>query len=388
MIKCSIVVFIIFVISSLIAPLSFAAGTTPTPANTPTPVPTAIPKAPPAPIETYETAKVLSVLAQGIKTVQGQKSPYQKLQLQVLNGSDKGKTMTLTYGDLVELRPEQEVSQGATVVLMKSVTGQKTSYEIVDTYRLNNLYPIAILFLVVVLLVTRLKGLGAVIGLGISLSIIVFFIVPQILAGRDPLLASIVGGMFIMIATMYLAHGFSQKTNIALISTSISLVLTGVLSYAAVHLTFLTGLGSEDAASLQFGQTGNINFQGLLLGGIIIGSLGVLEDITTGLAASIQELTRANSRLKFRELISAGLRIGSEHIAALVNTLVLAYAGVALPIFLFVVIDPGNQPLWYIINSDYIMEEIVRTLAGSIGLILSVPLTAIFAAWAFHQKTR
>ncbi|HSX09414.1 MAG TPA: YibE/F family protein, partial [Candidatus Saccharimonadales bacterium] len=251
-----------------------------------------------------------------------------------------------------------------------------------------NLYPIIALFLIVVLIVTRLKGLGAVVGLGISLAVIIFFVVPQILAGQDPLLASIVGALIIMVATMYLAHGFSQKTNIALISTSLALVLTGILSYVAVHLTSLTGLGSEDAATLQFGQTASINFQGLLLGGIIIGSLGVLEDITTGLAASIQELSKANSKLKFGQLVGSGLRIGSEHIAALVNTIVLAYAGVGLPIFLFIVINPNHQPLWYIINSELIMEEIVRTLAGSIGLILSVPLTAIFAAWAFQQKGR
>ncbi len=380
MTRIGLVALIFTILSTVLAPFSFAATTTPTPTLTP--------KAPATPTETYETAKVLAVLAQGDKTMGEKKVPYQKLQLQILDGVDNGKTVTLTYGDLVELRPEQEVSSGATVVLMKSVTQGKSTYEVVDTYRINNLYPIALLFLLIVLLVTRLRGLGSLLGLGISLTIIIAFIVPQILAGQDPLLASIVGSLFIMIATMYLAHGFSQKTNIALIATSISLVLTGVLAYTAVHFTFLTGLGSEDAASLQFGQTGTINFQGLLLGGIIIGSLGVLEDITTGLAASIQELTRANSRLKFRELIASGMRIGSEHIAALVNTLVLAYAGVGLPIFLFVVINPSHQPLWYIINSEYIMEEIVRTLAGSIGLILSVPLTALFAAWAFHQKTR
>jgi len=350
--------------------------------------PTPLPKAPQAPVESYETASVVKILEQGVKVSQGTKNPYQKLQLQILDSGDKGKTITLVYGGVVSLNASQEVSTGQTVVLMKSVIPQQTTYQIVDTYRLNNLYPIAAIFLIIVLLVTRLKGLGAVVGLCISLAIIIGFVVPQILAGQDPLLASIVGSMFIMVATMYLAHGFSQKTNIALISTSLALVLTGILSYVAVQMTFLTGLGSEDAATLQFGQTATINFQGLLLGGIIIGSLGVLEDITTGLAASIQEIAKANNKLKFRELVSSGLRIGSEHIAALVNTIVLAYAGVGLPIFLFIVINPSHQPLWYIINSELIMEEIVRTLAGSIGLILSVPLTAVFAAWAFQQKSR
>jgi len=379
MLKNGIFMLIFIVASAAFAPLSFAQAT---PSSTPHQ------KKPIVPIETYATAKVLSVLAQGEKTIAGQKYPYQKLQLQILDGSDHGKTMIITYGDLAAITISQEVLQGQTIILMKNTTPQRTIYEIVDTYRLNHLYPFAIAFLVIVLLITRLKGLGAIIGLGISLLVITAFIVPQILAGQDPLLASIVGAMFIMVVTMYLAHGFSQKTNIALISTSLSLVLTGILSYTAVHFTSLTGLGSEDVTSLLFGQTSNINFQGLLLGGIIIGSLGVLEDITTGLAASIQELSQANSRLKFRELVESGLRIGSEHIAALVNTLVLAYAGVGLPLFLFIILNPNHQPLWFILNSELIMEEIIRTLSGSIGLMLSVPLTAVFAAWAFQQKSR
>lgn len=380
MVKKSIFLFILFILSIFFTPQSFA--------QTATPKPTPVPKAPAVPVENYATAKVINILSQGEKMIDGEKHPYQKVQLQILDGSDAGETLTLTYGDVVTLREEQKVSLRQTVVIMKSTTPQQTTYAIIDNYRLNQLIPLAILFLAIVLLVSRLKGLGALIGLSISLVVITAFVVPQILAGQDPLLASIVGSMIIMVATMYLAHGFSQKTNIALISTSLSLVLTGVLAYIFVNLTFLSGLGSEDAASLQFGQTSVINFQGLLLGGIIIGSLGVLEDITTGLAASIQELSRANSRLKFHELVSSGMRIGSEHIAALVNTLVLAYAGVGLPLFLFIVLNPNHQPLWLIINNEQLMEEIVRTLSGSIGLILSVPLTAVFAAWAFHQKGR
>jgi uncharacterized membrane protein len=378
MLKKTIFIAILFFLSAILAPVSFAKGPKPTP----------LPKAPPTPVSIYETAKVTTILSQGEKTLEGQKHPFQKLQVIIISGPDQGKSLTVNYGDLVTLTQSEEVTQGQTVVLMKSTTLQQTTYQIVDNYRLYALYPIVILFLVVVLLVSRLKGLGAVVGLCISLTVIIAFIVPQILAGQDPLLASIVGSMIIMVATMYLAHGFSQKTNIALISTSLSLVLTGILSYVAVHLTSLNGLGSEDVQNLQFGQTSNINFQGLLLGGIIIGSLGILEDITTGLAASIQELSRANNKLSFGQLVGSGMRIGSEHIAALVNTIVLAYAGVGLPIFLFLVINPNHSPLWFIINSEQIMEEIVRTLAGGIGLIMAVPLTAVFAAWAFQQKSR
>ncbi len=375
--KTIFITVIIFILSVAFTSLGFAKTATPT----------AIPQAPSTPIQSYETAKVVSILAQGEKTVGAQKLPFQKLQLQILDESDKGKTLMFTYGDLVSIKTSQEVSQGQVIVLLKSVTPQQTTYNIADDYRLSNLYPLAILFLVIVLLVTRFKGLGAIVGLGISLSVIIAFVIPQLLAGQDPLLTSIIGAMFIMVATMYLAHGFSHKTNIALIATSLSLVLTGVLSYEAIHFTFLTGLGSGDASNLLIGPASNIDFQGLFLGGIIIGSLGVLEDITTGLAISIQELSLVNSKLTFRELFDSGLRIGSEHVAALVNTIVLAYAGVGLPILLFMVLNPNHEPLWVMLNSEIIMEEMVRTLAGSIGLVLAVPMTALFAAWAFKQKS-
>ncbi len=349
-------------------------------AQTPAPNPAITPK------EEVSKAKILRIINEGEKNISGQKHPYQKIELQILDGPEKDKKVTITHGDQTTLRKEQKVNPGQTIILLKTTSQQRTTYAVIDKYRLDKLVPLVILFLAVVLLISRLKGLGALVGLAVSFAVIIHFIVPSILAGEDPLVTSIIGSFFIMVTTIYVAHGFSQKTHIALLATSIALILTGLLSYLFVNLTFLTGLGSEDATSLQFGQTGMINFQGLLLGGIIIGSLGALDDITTGLSASIQELTKANPNLTFRHLVSSGMKIGSEHIASLVNTLALAYAGAGLPLFLFIVLNPTNQPLWLILNSELLVEEIVRTLAGSIGLILAVPLTAILAAWAFQKK--
>jgi len=338
------------------------------------------------PKEEPSKAKVLKILEDTTRDEMGEKHPFQKVSVQILDGSEKGKTLTINYGDQTTIRLGQKVHEGQTVVLLKTITGATITYQIIDIYRLNNLLPFLILFLAVVLLVSRLKGLGALVGLIISFIIIIKFIVPTILSGEDPLLTSIVGSFFIMVITMYVAHGFSKKTHIALFATTFALILSGALAYISVTFTFLSGLGSEDAASLLYGPTQNINFQGLLLGGIIIGSLGVLNDITIGLSVAMHELALANPKFTFRELFNGGLRIGSEHIAALVNTLALAYAGAGLPIFIYLVLNPTKQPLWLILNSELLAEEIVRTLAGSIGLILAVPLTAVFAALAFQQK--
>ncbi len=339
------------------------------------------------PKEEVSKAKVLKVLEEGQKDIGGQKQLYQKVEIQFLDGAEKDKKLTITHGDITTIREEQKVKQDQTVVVLKTSSPQTTLYQIVDTYRLTSLIPIVVFFLLLVIAISRWKGLGSLIGLAISFLVIVNFIVPNILAGDDPLTTSIVGSLFIMVTTIYISHGFNQKTHIALMATCISLVLTGVLAYIFVNATSLTGLGSEDATSLIYGPTSNINFQGLLLGGIIIGTLGVLDDITTGLSSAMQELARANPKFQFKQLFGSGLRIGSDHIASLVNTLALAYAGAGLPLFLFIVLNPSNQPLWFILNSEMLVEEIIRTLAGSIGLILAVPLTAILAAWAFQRKT-
>lgn len=337
--------------------------------------------------DTVYKAEVLDITAEGETFIDdATEQPYQTVVVQLLDGDD-GKKITIEHGKTSTIRASQKVSIGEKVVILQMKTPQGTQYQIIDKYRLDMLYPILFIFCALILFLSRWKGLGALVGLGISILVIMTFIVPQILQGRDPVVISIIGSLFIMATTIYLAHGFSHKTHIALVSTFLSLVLTAVLASLFVAITKLSGLGSDDATSLLVGQTAMINFQGLLLGGIIIGALGVLDDITTSLSAVIEELKKANPSYTFRQLVTSGLRVGSEHISSLVNTLVLAYAGVGLPIFLFLLLNPLGYPLWAILNSELMMEEIVRTLAGSFGLILSVPITTILGAWLLsHQE--
>lgn len=331
-------------------------------------------------------AEVINITSSGETVIENKHLPYQVVKVKILDGKDKGKEVIVEHGKLSTIRDDQKVRLGEKVVLLRIHAPGGQEYQIVDKYRLDMLWPIIGVFFVLVLILSRLKGLGSIAGLFISLAVILLFIVPRILAGDDPLFISIAGSLFIMVTTIYLAHGFSRKTHIAIISTFISLVLTGFIAYFFVNLAKLSGLGGDDATTLAFGQTGNINFKGLLLGGIIIGTLGVLDDVTTGLSASIEEIRKANSKYTFMQLVKSGLRVGSEHIASLVNTLVLAYAGAGLPLFLFLILNPLGHPLWTILNSEIIFEEIVRTIAGSIGILLAVPITTLLAAYIFTQN--
>jgi len=344
---------------------------------------------PETPKENLYKAKVLEVVSEGETGAGEFKNKYQDLRLELLEGPDKGRIIVLTHGDLVTLNESLTVKKGDKVVLLEfSRPDGSTEYIITDKYRLDTLLYIAVLFILTVLFIARWKGIGSLIGLGISFVVIIKFIIPQILEGRDPLLVSILGASAIMISTLYLAHGFCKKTSIALLSTLLTFVFIGILSVLFVSIARLSGLGSEEAYSLQYGFGNEINFKGLFLGGILIGALGVLDDVTTSITTAIFEVAKNHKNISFGSLFKSGMEIGREHIASLVNTLVLAYAGASLPIFLFIVINPAKNPMWSILNSELIAEEIVRVFAGSFGLVLAVPLTALLASYVAFRVTK
>lgn len=341
------------------------------------------------PKENLYKAKVLEVVSEGETGTGEFKNKYQDLRLELLDGPDKGKLVVLTHGNLITLNESLTVKKGDKVVLLKFSRPDGTSeYIVTDKYRLDTLLYISVLFILTVLFIARWKGIGSLIGLGISFVVIIYFIIPQILDGRDPLLISIIGASVIMITTLYLAHGFSKKTSIALLSTLLTFIFIGILSVIFVSIARLSGLGSEEAYSLQYGFGNDINFKGLFLGGILIGALGVLDDVTTSLTTAIFEIAKNHKNISFKSLFKSGMEIGREHIASLVNTLVLAYAGASLPIFLFIVINPAKNPMWSILNSELIAEEIVRVFAGSFGLILAVPMTAILASYVAFRVSK
>lgn len=340
------------------------------------------------PKQEFLKAEVISIEEEGVKEQYGFKSIYQNLKLKLLDGGNSGQVITLDHGKEVNISPNQKVSKGETVILSKITDLQSNeNYFIADKYRLNYIPYLLISFVLLVVVVAGKKGLGSLIGLGVSLAVIAAWIVPSILKGQDPLMISIIGSLVILFVTTYLAHGVSKQTTIALVSTFISLMVTAFLSILLVSLTKLAGLGDEDAYILQLGiTTQGINLQGLLLGGIIIGTLGALNDITTTQAATVFEIAKENTAIKFSKLVKKGFLIGREHIVSMVNTLVLAYAGASLVVIIFFVLNPAKHPYWVILNSETIFDEIVRTVTGSVGLILAVPLVTVLSAWYITKK--
>ena len=255
--------------------------------------------------------------------------------------------------------------------------GQPTFYNIRDLERGRPMLALAALFMLAVIAFGRWQGVRSLVGLACSFAVIVGFVVPAILRGHGPVPVALVGAMAIMLVSLYLSHGFGPKTTAAVVGTALALGLTAALTAGFVDLAALTGLTSEEARSASF-QVGGISLRGLLLAGIVIGGLGVLDDVTVSQASLVFELRRANPAAGFAELTRGALSVGRDHISATVNTLFLAYAGASLP--LLVLFVSGGNALGTVATAEAVAVEIVRTLCGSVGLIAAVPLTTLLAA--------
>ena len=339
------------------------------------------------PKEEYFKASVISIVDEGQRDMQGYKSYFQTIKALLEDGSQKGKTVTVENGSESQITKDQFVSPGQEIIVDKVTTmDNKTSYAVYDAYRLNNLLIFLAIFCFAVILIAGLKGFGSLIGMSVSLGIILLYIVPNILKGNDPLTITLIGATAIILSTTYLAHGLSQKTTIALVSTLISIFLTAGLATLAIKFTSISGIGNEDAFALQVGTTSLINLKGLFLSGIIIATLGALNDITTTQAMTILELKKADPTLKFVALFEKGFSVGKEHIASLVNTLILAYVGSAFAVFIFFVLNPAKIPYWIVLNNEIVADEVVKILAGSIGLLLSVPIVTFLASAVFSKR--
>lgn len=270
-----------------------------------------------------------------------------------------------------------EISAGDRVVLQSNQDASADQrYVIVDFQRGPVLWALAAAFAIAVVALARWRGVAALVGLLASLGILTVFVLPATLAGEPPLWVAVVGGAAIAMVTMPLAHGPSLRTGVALLSTLVTLLLIALLGDIVIRLGSFTGV-DEDSVFLQgFGI--DVDLRGLLLAGLVIGALGVLDDVTITQTAAVTEVHAADPTLSRRRLLASGLRVGRDHVAATVNTLVLAYAGAALPLLLLFTVS--GTGLGQILTNELVAQEVVRTLVGAIGIVAAVPLSTALAS--------
>ncbi len=327
----------------------------------------------------FVRGRVVRVVEEATQDIAGAEHVVADLEVRIVAGDRRGQTVRASYVAAVPGQEPVRVHPGDGVILVRSPDPSADGYEVVDRDRLPSLAVGLLVFLAVAVATSRFRGLTAVLGLGISLLVLARFVVPQIVAGANPLAVTLLGALAIALVSIYLAHGMSRRTTVALAGTLLTLGIAAASAIAFVAMARLSGAGSEEALYLQIGYLETVNLRGLLLGGILLGALGVLDDITTAQAAAVEEISRANPALPAGELYRRGLSVGREHIVGLINTLVLAYAGASLPLFVLFTLDV-DQPLWITLNSEFVAEEIGRTLVGSMALILAVPITTFLAA--------
>lgn len=313
-------------------------------------------------------------------SVEPSASPCQIVTIKLTSGDEAGREAAIEFpvGS-----PLGEVSEGDTIIVARSESEGTVRYSFVERDRKSILLLLSIAFALAVIALGRLRGALALVGLIGSVLVILRFILPAVLQGTSPMLVAVVGSSMIAFLALYLAHGFRPLTNVALLGTISSLAITLILSEVFTGLANFTGFSSEEAFLVSLGA-GQVDLQGLILAGVIIGALGAIDDITVTQASTVSELLGAAS-LSRRELFGSAMRVGRDHVASTVNTLFLAYAGASLPLLLLFVLT--GRSFASVANSEVIAVEIVRTLVGSIGLVTAVPITTALAVLSFERMS-
>jgi len=275
-----------------------------------------------------------------------------------------------------------DIAEGDTVILqlVSNEDGSQTAF-LSDVYRLPSLYILIALFAILIMIVGKWRGASALVGLGLTVAVLFAYVFPTILAGGNPLFTVIVGSVLILGVNMHLSHGFSKGTLLAYIATLGGLFLAVIFSHFAVSFAHLSGLASEEAVFLYWLNDVPLDVRGILLGAIILGATGVLDDIAITQGETVAELRSVDANLSRKELYVRAMRVGRHHIASTVNTLVLAYVGAAMPLILLFLATKGVS-FDQFLNTEQVAEEIVRTLAGTAALILTVPLATLLATFA------
>ncbi len=323
-----------------------------------------------------ERAKVITVDSSTRKEIPGTQTEanYQTLTSYVVTGPDAGKTVTV-QNDYLNLKT------GEQFYMMHEIDPSDgiDAYNVTEPYRLPAVFAWVGLFVLVTVFFGGKQGIRGLLSLVVSIAAIFYILLPGILNGYSPILLSVGISSLIVLVGSYVTHGFNRTTTAAVIGMIVTISITGLLAYAAIHTTHLSGYSNEEASLLNIQTSGTIDFVGLLLGGIMIGLLGILYDAAIGQAVAIEELSTAAEHLSRPKIFRRAMRIGREHIGALINTLAIAYVGASLPLLLL--LHFSNLTLGVALNQEIFSTEIIRTVIGSIGLILAVPITTLISTF-------
>jgi uncharacterized membrane protein len=324
-------------------------------------------------------AEVAAIVEEGEITLGDVTQPYQIAAVTVQEGEYAGQTFEIEYGTR-QIRNEMILLSAGDEILVtiSSMPTGEVAVQFTDFQRRSSMMLLLGIFVLASVVISGWKGIRSLLGILLSLAVIVLIILPGIQEGKDPLSISIFGAFLFMAFSLYLIYGWTVKTHAAVLGSLVALAITGFLAYVFVNHARLTGYGDENMFYISQLTGNTLNTRSLLLAGVLIGTLGVLDDLVISQASAVFELFRVNPEQDFRSLFHSAMTIGQDHIAATVNTLVLAYAGASLPMLLL--FSFRNVDFGMAVNLEFIAEEIVRTMVGSLGLFAAVPITTALSA--------
>ena len=334
-------------------------------------------------------AQVTQILEQKKNVLpDGTEAEQQKLQLLGSDGEFINKEIVVDGFNDFDVADRKIYNQGDKVIVLASANSENNiDYYITDYDRTNGLWWLFIFFAVAIIAVGRGKGVRSILSLALTFLVIIKYIIPQLLLGANPIVVTLIGSLFILFSVIYLTEGFNVASHIAVVSIFISLVITIFISWFFVWLVKLSGFSSEEMSYLVDLGIYTIDFKGLLLAGIIIGALGVLDDVVISQVMTVKQIARANKKQSRKEIFSKAYDVGVSHINSMTNTLFLAYSGASLPLLVLFMSGQSAFSGWgQIVNNEAIATEIVRTLTGSIGLILAVPISTIIAVYFLNKS--
>ncbi len=310
----------------------------------------------------------------------------QVLSVELLSGARAGTMVTVDYV-VFETSGRTPASVGDHLWLSATLGADgEPMYLVMTVDRSGSLLWLSLAFALLVVLTGQGQGLRSLVGLVLSCAVIFAYVVPRLSSGASPVGVAVLGAMLAMPLTYYLCHGLNRKTTVALVASLVGLFFTAILAENVIIGVGLTGYASDAAGFLQTGGVPQFSMESLLMAGMVVAVLGVLDDVTVAQAAVVEQLAEANPVWSWRRLFVSGMKVGQDHIASMVNTLVLVYAGGSLPLLLL--LSDRSLPVAYVISQEIVAEEIARTLVTSMGVVAVVPLTTLFAAYAMRRWPR
>ena len=311
---------------------------------------------------------------------------YQHVKVKLLTGDFKGKVYTLR-NTIDQINPYKLIFKKGEKILLYQYeeNGHLTGLKIFERSKENSLYFLVGIFILSMIAIGGIKGLKAFITLFLTVVVVIFFLVPLLVKGYSPIPITIVAVGIITVITLFIVSGINRKTLAGILGTVLGTIIAGVLAMGVSNYTQLVGMGSEDMQALVYGSNGHfLDYRGILFSGVIIGALGAVMDVAISIASSMWEIEELNPEITNKQLIKSGMNIGKDIMGAMSNTLILAYVGSSLS--LIMVFVSFKLSFCEIIKLDIVATEIIRSIAGSIGLVLSIPVTVFVSVLLRDRK--